>query len=32
MREEERWDVVEMACGHVAMIAEPDELAGILTG
>jgi hypothetical protein len=31
IREDERWDLVEMACGHDAMIAAPDELAGILT-
>jgi pimeloyl-ACP methyl ester carboxylesterase len=32
IREDDRWDFVEMACGHDAMIAAPDELAGILTG
>jgi pimeloyl-ACP methyl ester carboxylesterase len=29
--EDDRWRLVEMACGHDAMIAAPRELAGILT-
>jgi pimeloyl-ACP methyl ester carboxylesterase len=32
IREDERWDFVEMSCGHDAMIAAPRDLAGILTG
>jgi hypothetical protein len=32
IRKDDRWDFVETACGHDAMIAAADELAGILTG